>query len=200
MAIVLCFVRSRSTNICAGRIVRATAIVIHNADSVCTMKILLSFICVIGLSAASVRAEGPAKEVWDTTKETAKAVGRTTKETAKDVGHTLKKGTKKAAHKVKEALTPDPDANRVDVNVSANSIDVPKSIGPGKTAFVVTNNSDERLTFEVERRGEEQEFATTLDPKQTKVIHVHLESGRYHAGVVIKGRDTKREEVSFRVK
>jgi hypothetical protein len=177
-----------------------TAISAVFGDSVCTMKTLLSIICTVALSTPALYAEGPAAEAWNTTKETAKSVGHATKETAKDVGHTLKKGTKKAAHTVKEALTPDPDANRVDVKVAANRIDVPKSITPGKTAFVVTNTSNETLTFEVEKQGQEQEFTTTVDPGKTKVIHVHLETGKYHAGVLIKGRDTNRKEVNFRVK
>jgi hypothetical protein len=159
------------------------------------MKTLLSVIVAAALPAMALAA-GPAEKAVDTATDIAKD----TAQTAKNVGHSVAKGTKKAAHKVKEALTPDSDANRVDVKVAPNSIDVPKAIGPGKTAFVVTNTSEETLTFEVERQGQEQEFTTTVDPGKTKVIHVHLESGKYHAGVLIKGRDTNRKEVNFRVK
>ncbi|HJT80232.1 MAG TPA: hypothetical protein VJ719_03460 [Chthoniobacterales bacterium] len=159
------------------------------------MKTLLSIIVAAAFPAV-VFAAGPAEKAVDTASDIAKD----TAQTAKNVGHSVAKGTKKAAHRVKEALTPDPDANRVEVKVAPNSIDVPKTIVPGKTAFVVTNTSDEKLTFEVERHGQEHEFTTTLDPNKTKVIHVELEPGKYHAGVLIKGRDTNRKEVNFRVK
>jgi hypothetical protein len=168
------------------------------------MKTLISVFCAIAVLVPAVPATETAgekaEEAWDATKETAKDVGRTTKETAKDVGRTLKKGTKKAAHTVKEALTPDPDANRVEVKLSADRIDMPKSISSGKTAFVATNTGNEKLTFEIERHGEEQNFAMTLAPNQTKVFHVNLERGKYHAGILAKGRETHRHEVNFRVK
>src|SRR5215212_11511505 len=98
------------------------------------MRTPILLICILALFAMPARAQETAGE------KAAEAWG-TTKKTAKNVGHTLKRGTKKAAHTVKEALTPDPDANRVEVKVAPNSIDLPNSVPAGKAAFVVTNTS-----------------------------------------------------------
>jgi iron uptake system EfeUOB component EfeO/EfeM len=169
------------------------AIRLNTADSLGTMKaltLLSSAILITSFTAHAQETAGEkAAEAWDTTKQTAKHVGRR-----------VKHETKKAVHTVREALTPDPDANRVDVKVAANSIDLPKSIPAGKTAFVVTNTGNEKLTFEVEPKGQEQDFAMTLAPNETKVLHVQLEPGRYRAGCVIKGHESRRKEVDLRVR
>jgi hypothetical protein len=157
------------------------------------MKTLVSFICAVTLCSLTARGQ-------ETAGDKAKDAWNSTKETAKDVGHTLKRHTKKMAHRVREALTPDPEAHRVDVKVGPASLDIPKSIPPGKTAFVVTNTSDQKLTFEVEPNGGAQSFAMSLEPRQTKVLHVELERGNYHAGCLIKGQESHRKEVDLRVR
>jgi iron uptake system EfeUOB component EfeO/EfeM len=157
------------------------------------MKTPVLVACAVVLLSGAVPAQESAGEkaadAWDTTKHTAKKVGRT-----------LKHETKKAANAVVEAVTPDPDAHRVDVKVTADRIDMPKSIPAGKTAFVVTNTGNEKLAFEVERTGQEQNFATSLAPQQTKVLQVRLERGQYHAGCFIKGHETQRQEINLRVR
>jgi hypothetical protein len=157
------------------------------------MKTVVLTMCVIGLFTAMLPAQETVKEkaadAWDTTKHTAKQVGRT-----------LKRDTKKAANAVVESVRPDPDAHRVEVKVTSNALDMPKSVPAGKTAFVVTNTGTEKLSFEVERAGQEPNYEMTLAPQETKVLHVHLERGRYHAGCVVKGGETQRHEVDLRVR
>ena len=119
------------------------------------MKIVALMICAIALAGNAVRAQESAGEkaadAWDTTKHTAKQVGRT-----------LKKETKKAANTVIEAVTPDPDAHRVNVKLSATTIDMPREVPAGKAAFVVTNNGNEKLNFDIEGQGFDKNFALTL--------------------------------------
>ena len=164
------------------------------------MKTFLFITLALIASLSLSQAQGPAEKAWDTTKETAKDVGHATKETAKDVGHTLKRGTKKVVHKITETVTPDVDAHRVEVKLTANRIDMDKSVPAGKTAFVVTNNSNEKLTFQVEGQGIDESFSSTLAPQQTKVYTVDLDRGHYKVGAVITGTDKQRVDVDLRAK
>src|SRR3981189_2486968 len=72
-----------------------------------TMKTFFSVMFAVTVSTGTVRAEGPIHKAAD--------VAEDTPETAKNVGHSVVKGTKKAVNTVVDALTPDPDARRVDV-------------------------------------------------------------------------------------
>ena len=149
---------------------------------------------VLIISGTTIRAQGPAERAVDTAADVTKGAVNT----AKNVGHSVAKGTKKAAHKVKEALTPDPDANRVDVTLVSDRIDMPKSVPAGKTAFVVTNKSDEKLDFQVE--GKDENFSRTLAPNETKVFHVDLNRGSYHTSCRVTGRKTSTVKVGLDVK
>ena len=164
------------------------------------MKTFLLITLALIASLSLVQAQGPAERAWDTTKQTAKEVGHATKETAKDVGHTLKRGTKKVAHKIKETVTPDPDAHRVEVKLTADRIDMDKSVPAGKTAFVVTNNSNEKLSFRLEGEGVDDTFSSTLAPQQTKVYTVDLDRGHYKVGTIITGTDKHRVDLELHAK
>jgi len=159
------------------------------------MRTIVPLICaVIIISGTTIRAQGPAERAVDTAADVTKGAVNT----AKNVGHSVAKGTKKAAYKVKEALTPDPDANRVDVNVTTDRIEMPETIPPGKTAFVVTNRSDEKLSFKVE--GKDESFSRTLAPNETKVFHVDLNRGSYHTTARVSGKNTNKVKVNLQVK
>jgi hypothetical protein len=159
------------------------------------MRTILALVCtVLIISAAATRAQGPAERAVDTATDVAKGAV----DTGKNVAHSVAKGTKKAAYKVKDALTPDPDANRVDVTATADKIEMPDSIPSGKTAFVVTNRADEKLTFKVE--GKDESFSRTLAPNETKVFHVNLDAGSYHTTTKVIGKNTNTVKVSLKVK
>ena len=81
------------------------------------MKLSLSTIIAVALSSALVWAEGPVEKAGDVAEDAV--------ETAKNVGHKVVKGTKEVVHKVVGAVTPDPDARRVDVTLSNDKIDMP---------------------------------------------------------------------------
>jgi hypothetical protein len=111
-------------------------------------------------------------------------------DTAKNVVHSTVKGTKEAAHtvanvrrkvvdKVEDVFTPEPDAKRVDVTVTDNDVDLPASVRPGKTAFIVKNNGKTTQNFELVGEDVDREFMNAPKPGETKVLHANLERGTY---------------------
>jgi uncharacterized cupredoxin-like copper-binding protein len=127
-------------------------------------------------------------------------VAEDTAETAKNVGHSVAKGTKKAVNTVVDALTPDADARRVDVTLGEYKIDMPTSLKPGKTAFVVKNAGKQKHNFEVKGDGTDQKFITDLTPKQTKVLHVRLKRGTYTVYCPVGDNQKKGMETSLTVR
>ena len=79
------------------------------------MKTLFVVVFALAISLSLIRAEGPVQKAGEIAEETV--------DTAKNVGHSVAKGTKKAVHKVEDALTPEPDARRVDVTLSELAIE-----------------------------------------------------------------------------
>src|SRR5438477_11681720 len=104
-----------------------------------TMRLYLSAISAVALSVSVVWTERPVEKAKDVAEDAA--------ETAKDVGHKVVKGTKNVVNKVVDAVTPDPDARRVDVTLSNYKIDMPTSLEPGRTEFVVKNGGDVKHNF-----------------------------------------------------
>ena len=90
------------------------------------MKAFFVMMIVAGL------VSGAAGQPLDTAENVAKKTAEKTKEAAQTVAH----GVKKAANKVEDALTPDPDARRVDVTVNDGEVNMSSDLEPGKTAFV----------------------------------------------------------------
>ncbi len=135
------------------------------------MKTLFSIILAVAVSIGFVRAQGPG--------ERAVEVARDTADTAKNVGHSVARGTKKAVNTVVDALTPDPDARRVDVTLSEYKIDMPTSLKPGKTAFVVKNVGKKKHNFQVKGNGTDRKFLRNLGANETRVLHVVLKRGTY---------------------
>ena len=116
------------------------------------MKLPLSTIIAVALPLGVAWAEGPVEKATEVAEDAA--------DTAKNVGHKVVKGTKKVVNKVVDAVTPDPDARRVDVTLSNDKIDMPTSLEPGKTAFVVKNTGTEKHNFVVQAMTE----VTSLRP------------------------------------
>jgi len=135
------------------------------------MKILLSTIIAVAMSLSVVLAQGPVQKATDVAEDTA--------ETAKNVGHSIAKGTKRAVNTVADAVTPDPDARRVNVTLTDYRIDMPTTLKPGKTGFIVKNAGKKKHNFEVKGDGTDQKFLANLGPNQTKVLHVVLKRGTY---------------------
>jgi uncharacterized cupredoxin-like copper-binding protein len=156
------------------------------------MKVSLLTIIAVALSLGVVWAEGPVEKAKDVAEDTA--------ETAKDVGHKVVKGTKKVVNKVVDAVTPDPDARRVDVTLSDDKIDMPTSLETGKTAFVVKNVGNEKHNFVVRGKDGTHKFMVDLQPNETKVLHVQLKRGTYTAYAPLDGHPKKGTETTLTVK
>jgi uncharacterized cupredoxin-like copper-binding protein len=156
------------------------------------MKTFFSIILAVTVSIGTVRAQGPVQKATDVAEDTA--------ETAKNVGHSVAKGTKKAVNTVVDALTPDADARRVDVTLGEYKIDMPTSLKPGKTAFIVKNAGKQKHNFEVKGNGTDQKFLVDLTPKQTKVLHVNLKRGTYTVYCPMGDNQKKGMETSLTVR
>jgi hypothetical protein len=151
-------------------------------DTLSTMKTFFVMMIVAGL--ASVVAGQPL--------ETAKDVAKTTAEKTKEAAHTVAHGVKKAADKVEDALTPDPDARRVDVTVNDGEVNMSSDVEPGKTAFVVKNEGKTTTNFEVTGGNIDRKFVTPPGPGETKVLHVTLKSGKTYTVYSTNKDDGKR--------
>jgi hypothetical protein len=146
------------------------------------MKTFFAVMIVAGL--ASVAAGQP----LDTVKNIANSTAEKTKEAAKTVGQ----GVKNAAHKVGDALTPDPDARRVDVTVNDGEVNMPTDLEPGKTAFVVKNEGKTATNFELTRGDIDRKFIAPPGPGETKVLHLTLKSGKTYTVYSTNPDDGKR--------
>ena len=155
------------------------------------MKLPLSTIIVVALSVGVAWAEGPVEKAGEVAEDAV--------DTAKNVGHKVVKGTKEVVHKVVGAVTPDPDARRVDVTLSNDKIDMPTNLEPGKTAFVVKNAGNEKHNFVVRSKDGSHKFMADLEPNQTKVLHVQLKRGTYTAYSSVDGNRKKGTETTLTV-
>ncbi len=162
------------------------------------MKTLLSMILAGAISIVVAQAQTEEKDktvgektsdAWDKTKEKTKEAGRAVADT-----------TKKATNAVVDALTPDADARKVEVELTEHRIDMPKSVKPGKTAFVVKNAGKMKHNFEVQGEGIEQKFLLALGPQDTKVLHVNLKPGTYKVYCPMKDHEKKGMEVKLTVR
>ncbi|MBN8417768.1 MAG: hypothetical protein J0L73_02485 [Verrucomicrobia bacterium] len=119
-------------------------------------------------------------------KTTEKTTGEKAKETLKKAedktmaaGHAVVNGTKKAGRAIADAVTPDSDAAKVDVNINDSDISLPMTLEAGKTAFVVKNTGKEKHNFHIKGKGVDEKFLLDVAADDTKVMHVHLKPGTY---------------------
>jgi uncharacterized cupredoxin-like copper-binding protein len=138
------------------------------------MKTIL-FVSLALASALSLATAAEEKTFGQKAGETLDKAAQKTKE----AGQTVADKTKKTAEAIAEKVTPDADARKVEVTLSEKNISMPKSLGAGKTAFVVTNNGKGKHNFEIEGQGIDKKFMLSLDPKDTKTLHVDLKPGTY---------------------
>jgi hypothetical protein len=132
----------------------------------------------------------------DTAENVVHSTVRGTEKAAKTVVH----GAAKAVDTVEDAFEPEPNAQRVDVNLTENSVDMPTSLKPGRTAFVIKNSGSATHNFEVQGHGVDREFKNAPKPGQIKVLHVTLKRGTYTAYSLGKDGNKEAAKVSFRVK
>lgn len=89
--------------------------------------------------------------------------------------------SKNALNSGLEAITPDSDAQKIDVKLTDKKLDMPSSLKAGKKAFVVHNGSRESRNFEIQGEGIDKKFMMSLSPNETKTLHVDLKRGSFKA-------------------
>lgn len=159
------------------------------------MKIVViaSIALAVALPLASAEEK---KTLGEKTSDALKKTG----EVAKDAGEAVVAGAKKAGDAVVDAVTPDKDAHKVDVKLSEGSIDMPKSVGPGKTAFVVTNSGKGKHNFHITGEGIDKKFLLSVPPGDTKILHADLKPGTYKISCPMEGHEGKGMMLNLTVK
>lgn len=161
------------------------------------MKTLITIsLIVTAFSIALAEEEKSSQTLGERTAATLSKVGEKTKDTGRLIADT----TKNAAAVVVDAVTPDSDARKVVVRLNEHQIDMPISVKPGKTAFIVHNAGTEKHNFEIEGQGIEKTFMIGLSPDQTKVLHADLKPGHYRVFCPMKNHSTEGMRVSLTVK
>jgi uncharacterized cupredoxin-like copper-binding protein len=77
---------------------------------------------------------------------------------------------------------------------------MPKQIESGKTAFVVRNAGKEKHNFELTGEGIDKKFLATVDPNETKVLHVDLKPGAYKIICPVKDHEEEGMKLNLTVK
>lgn len=160
-----------------------------------------TFIC-LPLILAATMAAAPAQEnksdktLGEKTTDALKKAGEKTKE----AGRAVVEGTRKAADAVVDAVAPDTDARKVDVKLSEHVIQIPTSLAPGKTAFVVHNAGKQKHSFAIRGPGVDRQFLTSVAPGDTKVLHVDLAAGSYEVACPLEGHSAEGMKARLTVK
>ena len=149
------------------------------------MKTILLAITAVVAPCALLSAQNPVKDTVDT---------------ASNVGHAAARHTKEAVETVAEAVTPEPDARRVDVTMTEYKFDMPTELKPGKTAFVVKNAGKKKHNLQIKGAGVDQKFQKNLAPGETRVLHVVLERGTYEVTCPVDFHPQKGMKTTITVK
>lgn len=140
-----------------------------------TTLIMLVCAATMSLAAAEEQAKSD-KSVVQKTKDVLKKA----EEKTKDAGRAIANGTKKATRALVDAVTPDSDAKKIEVNIDDSGIHMPARLEAGKTAFVVKNAGKEKHNFHIKGEGVDEKFLLDVAAADTKVMHVQLKPGTYH--------------------
>ena len=171
-----------------------------------TTKLFIAFLACVFCCAVAVQAEEKTvaektDEVWDKTKqktkEVTKTVAKKTKETAKTVANKTKETVNAIEHKID---TPDADARKVNVTITDGGVQMPASVRPGKTAFIVKNAGKQNHNFEIEGPNLDKSFWFAIAPKNSKTMQVDLKPGSYEAHCSVADHAGKESKVKLAVK
>jgi uncharacterized cupredoxin-like copper-binding protein len=137
-------------------------------DSITAMKIFIpTVICAAMSLSVLVAQEGPAEKAKDAAEDTA--------DTAKNVAKSTAKGVKKAVSEV----TSDVSAHKVNVRMTEYHFEMPSTISPGLTTFVIKNAGRKEHTFAIKGEGVDQKLSPNPKPGQTATLQVDLKPGTY---------------------
>ena len=159
-----------------------------------------AFCCAVAQAEEKTVAE-KTEEVWDKTKkktkEVTKTVAKKTKETAKTVANKTKETVNAIEHKID---TPDADARKVPVTMTDGGVQMPASLRPGKTAFIVKNAGKQKHNFEIEGPNLDKSFWFAVAPKESKTMQVNLKPGSYEAHCNVADHANKEGRAKLAVK
>ena len=134
-----------------------------------------------GLAADEKTVGEKSAEAWDKTKEK-----------TKEVSDAVVKKTKEAVAAVEHKIDqPDADARKVNVKVTDKGVQMPQSLSPGKTAFMVRNTGKERHNFKITGNDLDESFWFSIAPGSDKAMQVELKSGTYEAVCSMEGHADK---------
>jgi hypothetical protein len=160
-----------------------------------------AFCCAVVAQAEEKTVAEKTEEVWDKTKqktkEVTKTVAKKTKETAKTVANKTKETVNAIEHKID---TPDADARKVQVTINDGGVQMPGSLRPGKTAFIVKNNGKQKHNFEIVGEHLDKNFWFAIAPKDSKTMQVDLKPGTYDAHCSVADHANKESKVKLVVK
>jgi hypothetical protein len=175
-----------------------------------TTKFFMAFLacafCLAVAQAAEKTVAEKTEEVWDKTKAKTKEVTKTVAKKTKETARTVANKTKETVNAIENKIdTPDADARKVTVTLSdSGGVQMPASLRPGKTAFVVTNNGKQRHSFEIEGKrfssGQWRAEVPALAPKQTKTMQVNLKPGSYEAHCSVANHANKEARIKLVVR
>ena len=159
-----------------------------------------AFCCAVVQAEEKTVAE-KTEEVWDKTKtktkQITKTVAKKTKETAKTVANKTKETVNAIEHKID---TPDADARKVQVTMTDGGVQMPASLRPGKTAFIVKNTGKQKHNFEIEGPNLDKSFWFAVAPKDNKTMQVDLKPGSYEAHCSVADHANKEGRAKLVVK
>lgn len=133
-----------------------------------------------------------------TTGEKAKEMLKKAEDKTVAAGHAVVTETKKAGRAIADAVTPDSDATKVDVQITDSTIEIPAKLGAGKTAFLVKNTGKEKHNFHIKGEGVDEKFMMAVAANDTKVMHVNLKPGTYHVGTPTKKGDAMEHTITVK--
>jgi len=140
-------------------------------------------------------------EVWDETKKTTKKVSKAVVKTTKETSEAVVKKTKETVKAIEHSIdTPDADARKVQVKITDEGVEMPRSLRPGKTAFIVANTGKQKHNFEIEGENLDKSFWFAIAPKDSKTMQVDLKRGTYEAHCSVDDHAGKEARVKLAVK
>lgn len=152
----------------------------------------------LACAAAISFAAAEDKTTNKTTGEKAKEMLKKAEDKTVAAGHAVVNETKKAGRAIADAVTPDADATKVDVQISDSTIDMPLKLDAGKTAFLVKNTGKQKHNFHIKGEGVDEKFLLAVAANDTKVMHVQLKPGTYHIGTPTKKGEAMEQTVTVK--
>jgi hypothetical protein len=128
------------------------------------MKTIFSAVLATSLLLAVGYAQNPVKDTVDT---------------ATNVGHAAVRHAQEAIDTAPKPRMPEGDGRRVDVTMTEYHFEMPSTVRPGLTTFVIKNAGRKEHTFAIKGEGVDQKLSPNPKPGQIATLQVDLKPGTY---------------------